>query len=198
MNRKLILAAAVLLLLLLGLSLLFLSSKPGPQTHPQAALPTEQQSARVAMSASSETCCEIIANPKLSDQGRVIVAFPDDINLSSTMVYVYQPGAAKQVALSVGSGTFSLDPGTYDVEVLKMRLTGVSVTAGHDTRVKVGVLRIVADNATTYRVMDLAQQHELAKGYGKSIFGLPVGRYMLHLRQRDEPVLIEDGRIAEY
>ena len=198
MNRKLALAAVLLLLLLIGLSLLFLSSKPSPQSHPVAALPAERQSAHVSMTASGETCCEIIANPRLNNQGRVIVAFPEGINLSNTMVYVYQPGAAKQVALSVGSGTFPLAPDTYDVEVQKMRLTGVTVKAGHDTRVKVGVLRITADNSTTYRILDQTQQHELAKGYGKSAFGLPVGHYVLRLRQRDEPITIGDGTITEF
>jgi hypothetical protein len=76
--------------------------------------------------------------------------------------------------------------------------TVVSVKAGHDTRVKVGVLRIIADNSTTYRVLDQTQQRELAKGYGKSVFGFPVGRYMMHLRQRNEPVTIEVGPITEY
>jgi hypothetical protein len=198
MNRKLILTAVVLVLLLLGFVLLFLSSKPSPQIHPEAVSSTEPQSSRDSTRVSGESCCEMVVNSELKDQGRVVVTFPDGLNLSRTMVYVYQPGATHQVALSVGSGTFPLAPGTYDVEVLKIRLTGVSVKAGHDTRVKVGALRINADNATTYRVLDQIQQRELAKGYGKSVFGLPVGHYMLHFRQRNEPVTIEDGTITEY
>lgn len=197
MNRKVILAAGVLLLLLLGVSLFFLSSKPSPQIHSEAVSPAEQLSARDSTRISGETCCEIIANPQLNEQGRVVVAFPNGLNLSKTMVYVYQPGATQQVALSVGSGTFPLAPGIYDVEVLKIRLTGVSVKAGHDTRVKVGALRITADNATTYRILDETQQRELTKGYGTSVFGLPVGRYMLHLGQRNEPISINDGTITE-
>lgn len=150
------------------------------------------------MSLSGESCCELVANSQLTDQGRVVVTFPAGLNLSSTMVYVYQPGAPTQLALSTGGGAFAVAPGTYDVEVQKVRLANVPVKAGYDTRVKVGALRVTADNATTYRVLDEAQQREVAKGYGKSVFGLPAGRYVLKLRQRDEPVTIGDGMVAEF
>jgi len=194
MDRKRALAA-VLLVLLLGLFLLLFSSKPSHQ--PPHSSPSEpQRSKRDAATGTGEGCCEMAANPLLKNQGRVLVTFPPGVNTSRTMVYLYQAGAPTQLALSTGSGAFSVPPGTYDVEVQTIRLTGVPVKASHDTRVKVGVLRISMDNTSTYRILDEAQQREVAKGYGTSVFGLPAGRYVVQLRTRGEHVTIEDGMIV--
>lgn len=199
MNRKLIVAVVLLLLLLLiGLSFFFRPSPPPSKPQPQVTSSAPQPSAREATSLASDSCCELVANSQLTDQGRVVVTFPAGLNVSNTMVYIYQPGAPAQLALSTGGGAFAVAPGTYDVEVQKLRLTNVPVKAGYDTRVKVGALRVTADNSTTYHVLDEAQQRELAKGYGKSVFGLPVGRYVLKIRQHDEPITIGDGLVAEF
>jgi hypothetical protein len=135
MNRKTD-VSVVLLLFLLAFSwwAIFLS-KPAPPPQTQAPSTSNQEAARGLLSTLGEACCEIVPNPELNDQDRIVVAFPEGVNVSGTTVFVYQPGAAKQLALSVGGGTFPLAIGIYDVEVRKRRLTVVKVETGHDTRV---------------------------------------------------------------
>ena len=199
MYRKLIVAVGLLLLLLLiGFSFFFRQSELPSKPQSQGTSSAQQPSVRETTSLGGNSCCELVANSQLTDQGRVVVNFPAGLNLSHTMVYVYQPGAPMQVALSTGNGIFPLPPGHYDVGIYTIRLAGVPVRAGFDTRVKVGALRVSTDNATTYRVLSAADQHELAKGYGNSVFGLPVGQYVLRLKQDDKLVVIQDGGIADF
>jgi len=199
MNRKLIVAVGLLLLLLLiGLFFLFRPSEPPSTPQSQGTSSAQQPSARETTNLPGDSCCELVANSQLTDQGRVLVTFPAGLNVSHTMVYLYPPGAPTQVALSTGNGVFLLPPGRYDVGIHTIRLAGVPVRAGFDTRVKVGALRVSTDNATTYRVLDSASQHELAKGYGNSVFGLPVGQYVLRLKRDDKLVVIQDGGITDF
>ena len=191
MNWKRVLVLVLLLLLCTASVVFFSSLNRRPAT---SVLP----SPREATQRSVESCCEFVANPALENEGRVVVTFPAGLNLSRTMVYLYPPGGATQVALSTGNPSFAVPPGTYDVGIHAIRLAAVPVQAGFDTRVRVGALRVSTDNATTYHVLDAADQHELAKGYGHSIFGLPVGRYVLRLKQDDKLVEIEDGGIADF
>ena len=191
MNRKRVLVLVLFLLLCIASVIYFSSLNRRPAA---SVLP----SPREAIQRSGESCCEFVANPSLRDEGRVVVTFPTGLNLSHTMVYLYPPGAPTQAALSSGNGSFPLPPGRYDVGIHTIRLADVPVRAGFDTRVKVGVLRVSKDNATTYRVLDAAAQHELAKGYGSSVFGLPVGQYVLRLKRDDKLVMIQDGGIADF
>ena len=110
MNRRTLLVLVVIALLLLGWGLwvfIQLCCKPAPPPLQTTTPPvTTQESARKSMSVSGESCCETVSNPELKDQGRVVVAFPEGVNVSGTTVYVYQPGAAKEIALNVAGGAF--------------------------------------------------------------------------------------------
>ena len=117
MNRKTLLVLVVVALLLLGGGLwVFIQwcCKPAPPPLQTTTPPvTTEQPARKSMGVLGETCCEVVPNPELKDQGRIVVAFPKGVNVSGTTVYVYQPDAAKATALNVAGGTFPLAPGTY-------------------------------------------------------------------------------------
>jgi hypothetical protein len=113
MNRKTGVSVMLLLFLLAFSWWAIFLPKPAPPPQTQAPSTSNLEAVRGSLSTSEEACCEIVPNPELKDQGRIVVAFPEGVNVSGTTVFVYQPGAVKQLALSVGGGTFPLATGIY-------------------------------------------------------------------------------------
>lgn len=140
---------------------------------------------------------EIMENPQLTGRlGRLMVVFPQGSNPSNTRIEVFPAGQDKAAGGDYGSVAFDLLPGRYDVVVSKVRLEGVEVQSRHDTRIKVGVLKVSAGSSTRIRI--LKDGVEVRSDYGNAEFGLPAGEYEVEVSGARERVTIGDGAIVEF
>ncbi len=143
-------------------------------------------------------CCELTPNAALPEGlGSIVVSYPGD-GAESTRVEVYAAGNASQaIGTEYGDATLELKPGTYDVTVGGQRVAGVGVQAGHDTRIRVGVLHVYATDGTRVDLLDQSGT-TLTGGYGDDLYGLPVGQVVVQIAGQRETALIEDGQITEF
>jgi hypothetical protein len=145
----------------------------------------------------STDCCEVVANPELKGRmGRLVVQFPEDADASHTRVDIIHPIEQKALNGGYGNQRTELLAGVYDVDISKKRLTNVPVKSGHDTRVKVGVLRITAGKDTRIDIIDAGKK--LTGGYGDQVIGLPVGSFHVLVAGQTEGVEIQDGKVTEF
>jgi hypothetical protein len=144
-------------------------------------------------------CCSIVANAELKGRlGRLVVAFPEGANASGTHVLVFKAKDQKDVANAYGNQAVELLPGAYAASVNGKRVEGVTIQAGHDTRLKVGVLRLSAADATRVKVLDADQKLELTNTYGKQELGFPVGTFYVEVAGQREAVTIAEGKITDF
>ena len=142
-------------------------------------------------------CCNIVANAGLTGRlGRLVIAFPEGANASGAHVVVSKD--EKDLANAYGNQSLDLLAGTYVVSVNNMRVDGVTIQAGHDTQLKVGVLRVSAADATRVRVLAADQTHELTSTYGKQELGFPVGTVYVEVAGQREAVTITEGKITNF
>ena len=127
--------------------------KPAPRTEapPAAAPPTAAAPTTVppgpatsapapAVGPSLAECCEVVVDSERKGRlGRLIVKFPDGFK----------------------AGNMELLPGTYDVVISGKRVEGVTIKSGHDTKVKVGVLRVNAGASTRIDLVEPAGDKNL-------------------------------------
>jgi hypothetical protein len=139
-------------------------------------------------------CCAVVANPALRRLGRVVVAYPEEV---SARIDVFRPGETQAVAGGYGDAAFDLFPGTYDVAISGKRVAGVTVRSGHDTQIKVGVLRVTASESTRVDLVD-ADKKTFTSGYGSEMFGLPIGEVAVQIAGQAETVAIETGQVIEF
>lgn len=143
-----------------------------------------------------------LPNMQLKGQlGRFLVAFPKGVNVSGTPVQIFPAGGQKAVHSGVGSQTQTLAPGIYDVMIGNVRVPNIPIMAGQDTQLQVGALRVTASNQTVFSVLSEDGKHVLAKGFGKQVLGLPVGRYAVKIGKGAgtfTEMTIEDGKISEF
>lgn len=169
------------------------SAAPQPMASPEF---TEKALAPVQGEGSTD-CCEVVANPDLKGRtGRLIVQFPTGADASHTRVEIFHPVEQKSLKAGFGSQTVELLAGIYDVDISKKRLTNVPVQSGHDTRVKVGLLRITVGKDTRIDITDAG--NKLTGGYGDQVIGLPVGAFHVQVAGQTEGVKIEDGKVTEF
>lgn len=73
-----------------------------------------------------------------------------------------------------------------------------TVKAGHDTNVKVGVLRVgvAAGKQTRVAVMDAGK--EIASGHEDNVFGLPPGSFDIQVAGQTERVTVSEGQVTEF
>jgi hypothetical protein len=145
----------------------------------------------------STDCCEVVVNPDLKGRmGRLVVQFPEGADPSHTRVDIIHPVEQKSLKGGFGSQSIDLLPGIYDVDISKKRLTNVPVKSGHDTRVKVGVLRITAGQDTRIDIIDAGKK--LTGGFGAQTIGLPVGSFHVLVAGQTEGIEIQDGKVTEF
>jgi hypothetical protein len=142
-----------------------------------------------------QPCCAIVANAALRRLGRVVVAYPEEV---AARIDVFKAGDANAVASAYGDVGFDLLPGTYDVSISGKRVAGVTVQSGHDTQIKVGVLRVNASDGTRVNLADPADEKAFASGYGTQLFGLPIGAVGVEIAGQTETVAIEAGQVTEF
>jgi hypothetical protein len=140
-------------------------------------------------------CCAITANTALTGRmGRLVVAFPAEAATGGTAVTVSKDG--KELLSGYGSRNWDLLPGVYEVSISGKQIQNVTVKAGHDTKVRVGALRIVAANDTRAVVIDAG--NELTSGYGTQMIGLPVGSFDVQVAGQTEQVVIKEGAVTDF
>jgi hypothetical protein len=143
----------------------------------------------------AEPCCSVVANAALKGRlGRVVVAFPDGAVPKNTRVDVLKDG--KVLQSGYGSQHWELLSGTYEVSISGKRVSNVTVKAGHDTTVKVGILRVSAGKDTRVDVLDGG--NKLTGGYGSQVIGLPLGSYDIQIAGQTERVTISEGTVTDF
>jgi hypothetical protein len=141
-------------------------------------------------------CCDIVPNPAMRGRlGRVVVAYPEEV---SARIDVYRTGETQSLAGGYGDAAFDLFPGTYDVTISGKRVAGVTVQSGHDTQIKVGVLRVTASDSTRIDLVDRADDRALTGGFGTDAYGLPIGEVGVQIAGQTETVVIEAGQVTEF
>jgi hypothetical protein len=145
----------------------------------------------------SNECCEVVANPELKGRmGRLIMQFPNGGDVGHTRVDIFHPIEQKALKGGFGNQTIDLLPGIYDLDISKKRLKNVPVKSGHDTRVKVGLLRISAGKGTRIDIVDAGKK--LTGGYGNQVIGLPVGSFDVQVAGQTEKVTITQGEVTDF
>jgi hypothetical protein len=144
---------------------------------------------------SLSSCCDLVANAALKGRfGRLVVTFPAAAVPTGTRVAVLKDG--KEVQAGHGSQSWQLLSGTYEVKIAGKTVSNVSVKAGHDTNVKVGVLRVSVGKGIRAAVLDGGK--EIAGDYGNFIVGLPAGSFDVNVAGQTEKVTISEGKITDF
>ena len=140
-------------------------------------------------------CCTVVANVALKGRlGRVVVAFPNGAVPKNTRVDVMKDG--KVVQSGHGNQAWELLSGTYEVKISGKPVPNVTVKAGHDTTVKVGVLRVSAGKDTKVDVLDAGKK--LTSDYGDQVIGLPPGSFDIQVAGQTERVTISEGNVTDF
>jgi hypothetical protein len=148
---------------------------------------------------SRERCCDVVVNVAMKGRlGRIVVAFPEGGDAGSSRIDVFRAGETASMEAAYGSSTWDLFPGTYAVVISGARVEGVTVQSGHDTRLRVGILRIQAGGSTRADVLAADGKTALVSGYGAMQIGLPVGTYRVQIAGQSEPVTIQNGKITDF
>ncbi len=123
-----------------------------------------------------------------------LVAFPAGAVPTGSRMAVLKDG--KEVQAGFGSQNWQLLPGTYEVNISGKTVANVTVQAGHDTMVKVGVLRISAGKQTRGAVLDGGR--EIAGGLGNQVIGLPPGSYEVRIAGQTKRVTISERMVTDF
>ena len=159
--------------------------------------PTDSRKERESVSAAD--CCRTVANADLKSLGRVVVAFPKGSNAGGARIDIFKAEDDKKViAYSYGEIAADLHPGGYVVAVTNKRVKGVEVRAGHDTKIRVGVLRMHAGPATRVDIFERGAKDLLTYSYGPGDTGLPIGQYEVEVAAQRTPVTIKEDTITEF
>jgi hypothetical protein len=157
----------------------------------------QKASANVTQEDNLNACCEIASNPDLKSLGRLVVAFPKDSN-TSPRVDIFKVGDSSPIQGTWGSMTADLIPGRYVVAISGRRVEGVEVQAGHNTRIRVGALRVHTGSGTRVDVFERGGKNSLVGFWGASDVGLPVGQYDVQIAGQRATVAIKENSITEF
>lgn len=149
-------------------------------------------------SLSAADCCRIVPNAELKSLGRIVVAFPEGSKAEGTPIGIFKAGDKKSIERGYGVMAADLIPGQYDVEVSGRRVRVVEVRAAHDTKVRVGVLRVRVGSGTPIGIFERGGKDQLTRFYGSSDIGLPVGQYDVEVAGQRAPVTIKEDAITEF
>lgn len=129
-------------------------------------------------------------------KGRLIVNFHDEVPMAHMLVKIYSKDGGEP--LSDRKRRFDLLSGTYDVVIAGKRVTGVPIQSGQETRLLMGLLRVVYTDMSRTEVYDSDKKTLLVKDYGTLRLGLPVGKYWVKLAGRMVEIEIKDGQVVEF
>jgi hypothetical protein len=72
------------------------------------------------------------------------------------------------------------------------------VQSGHNTEIKVGVLRVQLSSDTRFDIVEPAGDRALTADYGSSVIGLPAGQFGVRIAGQTETVVIEAGQVIDF
>ena len=149
--------------------------------------------------AAASDCCRIVANAELKSLGRVVVKFPEGSQAGGTYSAIFKGDDRKnRIADKHGGIGADLIPGQYDVEISGRRVPGVAVHAGHDTKIRVGVLRVQAGSGTYVQVFQRVGKDRLVDFHGSKDVGLPIGEYDVEVAGQRAPIIIKEDTITDF
>lgn len=128
-----------------------------------------------------------------SDNGKLFITLPEDTKWDMT---IYVADSSKVLSNTMLQTSFALPPGLYDLEINHIRIKGVPVEKGNDTRLKAGVLHV--RNKTPWTLYDEAKQKVLINSSSEEERGLPIGKYKLSIKEQDHDIEIKDGKTVKY
>lgn len=130
---------------------------------------------------------EIVKGNTKAVKSKLFVSLPEDAHWDMT---IYAAGSNKVLSNTLVKKEFLLLPGSYDLEINKIRINGVPVEKGNNTRVKAGILNVTANGPWT--LYDETHQTVLINTYYEQKRGLPVGKYTLYMNGQSENIEIKD------
>ena len=99
-------------------------------------------------------------------------------------------------SVSRNDKSYTISPGVYRFVLTEVPVDNVPIKKGHVTRLKAGFLNIVSEG--DWHLYDDTKEKAFASGNKPKRIALPIGSYQLKLGQEFYPVLIKDGKTAEY
>ena len=102
------------------------------------------------------------------------------------------------VASRYGTLSEELLPGSYVVSVMGRRVTGVEVRSGHETRVRVGVLRVAVGKGTSVSLFEPGADTAFHSFYGSADVLLPPGRVEVAVGGLRDAVDVREGEIIPF
>ena len=130
---------------------------------------------------------EIIKGNIKSSTGKLFVTLPKGTEWDMT---IYAAGTTKVLSNTSLKTSFTLQPGTYDLQINKIRIKGVPVEKGNNTRLKAGVLHITTPDSWT--LYDETKQTVLINSLSPQERGLPIGKYKLTILGQVQDIEIKD------
>ncbi len=128
-----------------------------------------------------------------TNTGKLIITLPKDVAWDMT---IFPAGSDKVLSNTMLKTNFSLLPGSYDLEINHIRITGVKIEKGNETRLKAGTLHITS--ATSWTLYDETKKTVLINSMSAQKRGLPVGKYKLSIDNQDRDIEIKEGETMEY
>jgi hypothetical protein len=125
--------------------------------------------------------------------GRLVVSYPPDAEPTGARTAVLWNET--EIQADYGNHTFNLPSGTYDVNISGKSVANVTVPAGGETSMQVGVLRVTGPSSRRVSVREGGQ--EIAGAYGGELIGLPAGSFDVYLDERTESVTIVAGMVTD-
>ena len=129
-------------------------------------------------------------------KGRLVVDFHDEVPMAHMLVKIYSKDGGDP--LSDRKRKFDLLSGTYDVVVAGKRVAGVPIQSGQETRLLMGLLRVVYKGMDRTEVYDEDKKTLLVKDYGTLRLGLPIGQYWVKMAGRMVEIEIKDGQVVAF
>jgi hypothetical protein len=131
--------------------------------------------------------------PPQGPPGRLVVSYPADAVPTGARIAILWQGT--EIQADYGNHTFELPSGTYDVDISGKIVRNVTVPAGGETSMKVGVLRVAGASSRRVSVREGGQ--EIAGAYGGELLGLPSGTYDIYVDERTDTVMIVEGVVSD-
>ncbi len=143
-------------------------------------------------------CCVIVSNPELKSLGRIVVPLPGGTK-ASPRIDIFNAQDDKKAILSWwGAGSRDLMAGQYVAVIGGRRVAGVEVRAGHDTKIRVGVLRLHTGSGTQVTIFEREGKDAVTSFWGGQEVGLPIGEYDVQIAANRARITIKDNTVTEF
>ena len=137
---------------------------------------------------------EIKPNPAVRGAtGKLFLDIPKD---AECVITISQPVTERQVSYSINERSFSLVPGTFDVTISGSKVKDVPVQKEMDTRIKAGILNVVASG--TWTLYDEKKDRQIYYSVTAKKIGLPIGTYQMDINGTMQQILIKDGETVDF